>query len=244
MTTKILDDGTKWVKAQYWDETPLKGIYIASYKIDGIRCIRGKDGLVYSRKSEPIKHHLERFSFTDAEFFVKDWNTTASMLNSDKTPDEAFKQEMFYELSPDFLDGRLTIGKVVDPTIETINALLKQALELKYEGIVLREVARNNWIKVVPEKFADVRITDITEGNGKNAGMAGAIVTDYGNVGSFKTQNGMSDAELRTELWKNKKKYIGSIIQVGYRELTVNKKFRFARLARLRPDKNYEDLPN
>ena len=53
----------------------------------------------------------------------------------------------------------------------------------------------------------------------------------------------MADMEFRKELYDNKDKYIGKIIQVGYREITVNGKFRFPRLVRLRLDKDYEDLP-
>ena len=243
MTTKILDDGTKWIKANYWEDTDLKGIFVATYKIDGIRCIRGKDGLIYSRKSELVKHNLERFNFDDAEFFYKDFNTTSSMLNNSKEPDIPFNQSMFYELTPERVDSRLFIGRVVDPTADTIRALLKKANELGYEGIVLREVARNNWIKVVPEKFADIRIDDINKGNGKYENVAGSIKTKMGNVASFLLQPDMSDMEFRKELYDNKDKYIGKIIQVGYREITVNGKFRFPRLARLRLDKDYEDLP-
>jgi cytidylate kinase len=121
------------------------------------------------------------------------------MLNNSKEPDTPFNQSMFYELTPERVDSRLFIGRVVDPTADTIRALLKKANELGYEGIVLREVARNNWIKVVPEKFADIRIDDINKGNGKYENVAGSIKTKMGNVASFLLQPDMSDMEFRKE---------------------------------------------
>ena len=237
MAVKVLADGTEWTKATYYEGGDLKGTWLATYKIDGLRVIRGKNNKVYSRDSKEAIHDLSSFKFNDAEFFYKDWNTSVSILH---TQEETIPitQDMFYELTQGNEDPRLVVGKLVDPTEETINTLLKQALLLKHEGIVLRFLgSKNKWLKVVPTRYADIRINNIIEGNGKLKGMAGTIETDWGNIGSFK-----QDYEFRKWLWEHRKECIGKIIQVGYREITKDKKLKFPSLVRLRDDKDYEDI--
>ena len=244
MAVKVLADGTEWTKAVYYGGGDLKGTWLATYKIDGLRVIRGKNNKVYSRDSKEAIHDLAKFKFNDAEFFYKDWNTSVSILH---TQEETIPitQDMFYELSQGNEDPRLVIGRLVDPTEETINALLKKALLLKHEGIVLRFLgSKPKWLKVVPTRYADVRITNIREGKGKYAGVAGSLVTAWGNVGSFELQPNMTDIEFRKELLLNQHKYIGKIAQVAYREITKDKKLKFPRLTRIRDDKDYEDIPS
>lgn len=244
MAVKVLADGTEWTKAVYYEGGDLKGVWLATYKIDGLRLIRGKNNKVYSRDSKEAIHDLSKFNFNDAEFFYKDWNTSVSILH---TQEETYPitQDMFYELTEGNEDPRIVIGRLVDPTEETINSLLKQALLLKHEGIVLRFLgSKPKWLKVVPVRYADIRITGINEGKGKYAGVAGSLTTNWGNVGSFELQPNMTDIEFRRELFVNQDKYIGKIAQVAYREVTKDKKLKFPRLSRIRDDKDYEDIPN
>lgn len=237
---KTLTDGTQYTKATYWEEKDLFGVWLATYKIDGLRLIRGKDNKIYSRDSKEAIHDLSKFIFNDAEFFYKDWNTSVSILH---TQEETIPitQDMFHELTEGQEDPRIVIGRIINPTKETIQALLDKALHLGYEGVVLRSLNKSkpSWIKVVPTRYADIRINNIIEGNGKLKGMAGTIETDWGNVGSFK-----QDYEFRKWLWEHRKECIGKIIQVGYREITKDKKLKFPSLVRLRDDKDYEDIPN
>ena len=243
MPIKELTNGTKWTKAEYWKEKDLTGVYLATYKIDGLRVIIGNDGKIYSRNSKECKHNLERFNFQDAEFYYKDWSTSSSILRSDVEP-IPIRQDMFYELTQGIEDSRLVIGRLKDPTVETINSLLRQALDTNHEGIVLRRLDSKKpcWIKVVPTKSADIRINKIIEGKGKYAGVAGSIETNWGNVSSFKEQPDMGDIEFRRKIFLNQKDYIGKIIQVEYRELTEDRKLRFPSLVRIRDDKDYEDI--
>lgn len=241
---KTLTDGTQYTKATYWEEKDLSGVWLATYKIDGLRLIRGKDNKIYSRDSKEAIHDLSGFKFNDAEFFYKDWNTSVSILH---TQEETIPitQDMFHELTEGQEDPRIVIGRVINPTKETIQALLDKALHLGYEGVVLRSLNKSkpSWIKVVPTRYADIRITGINEGKGKYAGVAGSLTTAWGNVGSFELQPNMTDIEFRKELLLNQYKYIGKIAQVAYREITKNYVLKFPRLSRIRDDKDYEDLP-
>ena len=233
---KELKDGTKWVKACYWENEDLKGEWLVTYKIDGIRCIADGAGKPCTRDSKPLMH-LDDLYVKDHEFYYKDWNTSMSILYTEK---ETIKptQDMLYSLDP--IDRRLIVDILMDPSKECINELLQEALNDGYEGLVLRQ--GDKWIKVVPTKYADVRITGINPGTGKYKGMAGSISTTRGNVGSFELQGLMSDTEFRTYLWKYRNRFIGKIAQVGYRELTINQKFKFPRLVRMRLDKDYESI--
>lgn len=237
MSSKSLKDGTSWEKATYYKGGNLKGVWLATYKIDGCRLIRGKDNKVYSRDSKESVHDLSKFKFKDAEFFFKDWSTSTSILRT-KEETTPITQDMFYELTQGQEDPRLIIGRVVDPTEETIQALLTRALSNGYEGVVLRFLgSKPKWIKVVPVRYADIRINKIIEGNGKLKGMVGTIETDWGDVGSFK-----QDYQFRKWLWEHRKEYIGKIIQVSYREVSKENKLRFPVLVRIRDDKDYEDV--
>lgn len=237
MSSKSLKDGTSWEKATYYKGGNLKGVWLATYKIDGCRLIRGKDNKVYSRDSKESVHDLSNFRFNDAEFFYKDWSTSTSILRT-KEETIPITQDMFYELTQGQEDPRLIIGRVVDPTEETIQALLTRALSNGYEGVVLRFLgSKPRWIKVVPVRYADIRINKIIEGNGKLKGMVGTIETDWGDVGSFK-----QDYQFRKWLWEHRKEYIGKIIQVSYREASKENKLRFPVLVRIRDDKDYEDI--
>lgn len=237
MSSKTLKDGTSWEKATYYKGGNLKGVWLATYKIDGCRVIRGRDNKVYSRDSKESVHDLSKFRFNDAEFFYKDWSTSTSILRT-KEETIPITQDMFYELTQGQEDPRLIIGRVVDPTEETIQALLTRALSNGYEGVVLRFLgSKPKWIKVVPVRYADIRINKIIEGNGKLKGMVGTIETDWGDVGSFK-----QDYQFRKWLWEHRKEYIGKIIQVSYREVSKENKLRFPVLVRLRDDKDYEDI--
>lgn len=248
MTIKCFADGTKWVKALYWDGEDLKGKWQLFIKVDGVRVIRDASGKVKSRDNKPL-FNVDHLYFHDAEFFYKDWSHSVSIVRSRNHPIEA-TQDMIYELSDDHVDKRLWLGIVENPTKEYLNARMQEQLDAGHEGIVIRQFrgGRWHWIKVVPEIFADLRVVDVLEGNGKYAGMAGTIVTNYGNVGSFKEQytskgEPIGDIAFRKLLWANRARFKGMIIQVGLREVTEKGKMRFSSLAKVRKDKTTEDIP-
>lgn len=77
-------------------------------------------------------------------------------------------------------------------------------------------------LKLKPHREADLRVLDIVEGTGKNAGSAGAIIVDYkGNrvgVGS-----GIS-VKLRKTIWLYRNAYIGRIATIRFTEESANVK--------------------
>lgn len=234
---KELTDGTPFIKATYYEDGDLKGDWLVTIKIDGVRAIRNKNGEVVSRNSKPL-YHLDNFEFNDAEIYYKDWDHSVSLVRTQGETEVKITQDMIYNLDP--IDKRLVLGVFTNPSEEQINTLLQDVLSKGYEGLVMRQ--GNKWLKVVPVKYADIRITGMTEGKGKCKGACGSIITNYGSVGSFVEQPDKSDYELRKYLLDNKKDLIGSIIQVGYREVTKDGKLRFPKFIRVRTDKNDESI--
>jgi len=112
--------------------------------------------------------------------------------------------------------------------ISEIEKWLDWAHKNKKEGVIVKTLdGMYQWdrtidcVKVKTFKDADLEIIDFQEGRGRHKGRLGAVVVNYkGNkvaVGS-----GFSD-EMRDEIWKNKKKYLGKIAEIVYFEETENK---------------------
>lgn len=253
MTIKTLDDGTSYTKAHAHDwEDPtctLKGDCQIFIKIDGIRAIRNKSGGVWSRNSKPLPH-LDHLSFKDAEIFRNSWNETSSVLGSNASPAVPLTQENVYELSDGAIDERLYLGWAKDPSNENLHNLMLKMLKLRHEGLIVRckdKKGRILWWKIVPYKYADIKITGFKEGTGKNKGMCGSIATNWGSAGSMVAEclqdhNIEGDANIRKWLWQHRAELIGKIIQVRYREKTEAGKLRFPSLVRLRTDKDEESF--
>lgn len=249
MPIKEFKDGTKWNKATYWEEgMNLKGKWLVLRKIDGVRMIRDKFNQVRSRDDKPL-HNANHLVFKDAEFFIKDWNTSVSVARTprhDSYNALNITQENVFELSDGNFDKRLFICELTNPTDEQLLELMQKQLDAGDEGLVIRQ--GNKWLKVVPTIFADVRVIGVKQGTGRLGKVLGSIQTNYGSVGSIVQQTNskgqlLSDYLFRECLWDNRDKLIGMIIQVGYREITEKGKLRFPKFIRLRKDKEVEDLP-
>jgi len=216
----------KYNKAHLWNGKDLKGAYEFSYKIDGVRMLRDEDGKPVSRSGKPL-YNLEDVPayIVDAEIFLKDWETSVSMVRT-KYTDEKVPVEYVYEL--DRIDPRLDLYTIMDPCVEFIEEALNDAVSEGYEGLILRNVETNRWLKVKPSDNYDVEVIGTTEGTGKYEGKLGALVTNMGKVGTGLTDE---DRSKPIDSW------IGKTIEVECMGLTKNGKFRHPRYVRDRWDK-------
>ena len=234
---KELDDGTSFVKARYWEGEQLKGYWKVYVKKDGVRVMRNAINDPVSRAGKPLYnvHHLE---FKDAEVFSEDWSNSVSLVRS-KTP-QVVTQDMIYELTDGSVDPRLLMGTVLHPDKLKLHSLMEMRLAQGDEGLIIRQLHKSGlfyvWLKVVPKKQADVRITGFKEGAGRLKGTLGSIQTKHGSVGS-----GFDDAQRRG-FWEERANLKGTIIQVEYREVTEAGKLRFPAFVRLRFDKTEESI--
>lgn len=98
------------------------------------------------------------------------------------------------------------------------------------------------WLKVKPQKTMDCLIVGFNEGKGKYVGMLGSLEVKLpmeAGRWSFATSNvsGMTD-EDRVYMWKNRKKLLGTIVEVEYRKISEKKnRLIEGHVHRPRPDK-------
>jgi len=234
---KELEDGTPYTKAVYWEGETLKGYWKVYRKVDGVRVMRNAANEAVSRAGKPL-YNVSHLEFKDAEVYSINWNTSVSLVRS-QSP-QVVTQDMIYELTDGNIDTRLLMGTVLHPDKLKLHSLMEMRLALGDEGLIIRQLHKSGlfyvWLKVVPKKQADVRITGFKEGAGRLLGTLGSIQTKHGSVGS-----GFDDA-LRDEIWANRAKLKGTIIQVEYREVTEAGKLRFPAYVRMREDKNEESI--
>lgn len=109
-----------------------------------------------------------------------------------------------------------------------IDDLLAVADKNGWEGLMLNldapyECKRSTkLIKIKSFKHSDLRIVDYEEGTGKYVGMLGSVIVEY-KGGAVAIGSGLSD-EQRVNYWKNPDELIGKIVQVKFKEETMDKK--------------------
>lgn len=226
-----------YIAARYLEpETDLSGLWDVSFKIDGVRMLRGTDGDVYSRMGTHQLAHIQALmpeDMTDCELFNTDWSTSMSCKAGTVMP----SSEDFYSLNP--LDPRLFVAEGIELTHEYCAMLLKWAMDGGYEGLMLRKQGTICWVKVVPDRFADVEVSGWVEAGGDLKGHMGSLTTRRGRVSCSTLSH-----EQRKWLWENRQRVLRMFVQAKYREMTpgANGKMRFARFERWRPDCNKESL--
>lgn len=228
---KELDDGTSFVKAKYYEGEQLKGTWRVYRKVDGVRVMRNAANEAVSRAGKPL-YNVSHLEFQDAEVYSINWSTSVSLCRT-QAP-KVVTQDMIYELTDGNIDTRLLMGRVIDPDDLKLKGLMQLRLDQGDEGLVIRQLHKSGlfyvWLKVVPKKKADVRITGFKEGTGRLKGTLGSIQTKHGSVGS-----GFDDA-MRAKIWADRATLKGTIIEVEYREVTEAGKLRFPAFSRFRWD--------
>ena len=92
-------------KPKLWKGNDLKGCWIVTFKIDGVRAAITKDGC-YSRKEKPLYNldHLAKDDPYDVEIFKDNWETSVSLVRT-KNDGQSVDSEYVYALDP--VDKRL-----------------------------------------------------------------------------------------------------------------------------------------
>lgn len=92
------------------------------------------------------------------------------------------------------------------------------------------------WIKMKAEETEDLEIVDFEEGDGKYAGMLGALVVSRNGV-LVRVGSGLSDSD-RQIIWQNRNLYLHKLAEVQHQEVTSDGSLRHPRFVRLRMDKS------
>jgi len=109
-----------------------------------------------------------------------------------------------------------------------IDYFLEKMVSEDKEGLMLNRDSKyackrhNGILKVKRFYTVDLKVIDVEEGSGRNAGRLGAFVVDY-KSNSLNVGSGMSDQQ-REEFWHNRDKIPGRVIEVKYKEESSDKK--------------------
>ena len=110
------------------------------------------------------------------------------------------------------------------------------------EGIMIKDISapyefKRDWSVMKYKAFfdVDVRIKGLLEGTGKHEGKLGSFVIDYKGK-EVRVGSGLTDS-LREELWIDRVKHIGRLIEVRYQEETPDGSLRFPTFVCFRNDK-------
>ncbi len=125
----------------------------------------------------------------------------------------------------------------------------KMCIDRGFEGIMVKPVngiyeckRSTGWLKVKPFIEVSLKVIDVEEGTGRNAGKLGALVVEGTDMDKFIKTNvgsGLTDTD-RDTFWKSKDKLIGQIVEVRADAITQNQdttnewSLRFPRFLRFR----------
>lgn len=211
------------IKAKDWSGEDLKGVWLSTYKLDGVRVIV-KDGVATSRSGKPLYNIPWKLIDGDYECYVDDdFKSTISAVRSHAPI--MIDVGDFYRLDP--IAYRLIESVLKDPTAIEIRTILKRVVDFGYEGLVLRQ--GDTWLKVKPHVTYDLKVVGYQEGKGKHTGRMGALITEMGKVGTGFTDE---DRERFTEDY-----IIGKVIELRGMQVTEAGKLRHPRFIRERLDK-------
>jgi hypothetical protein len=237
---------TDFQKAITYTGQKIKGPVDISYKIDGVRLLYRDEGIVTRNNKQPpgliracTLEALQKIeAYGDCELYTGRFKDVQGPISQHHPDSDQFTEEHVYPLVE--LDERLFVARFeegLEKDSLSIQSYLGDAIELGYEGLVLR--TPDKWYRVKPKATADVRVTGFFEQLDKNKipkDQLGGFTTKYGNVTAF-------TEELRQELWDNPEQHIGKLMEVEYKELYDTGSFRYAvKFIRFRDDKEEESF--
>ena len=125
----------------------------------------------------------------------------------------------------------------------------KLCIDRGFEGIMVKPITGTYecrrsalWLKVKPFIEVSLKVVDVEEGTGRNAGKLGALIVEGKDSGKFIKTNvgsGLTDTD-RESFWNDKDKLVGQIVEVRADAITQNQdatdtwSLRFPRFLRFR----------
>ena len=125
----------------------------------------------------------------------------------------------------------------------------KMCIDRGFEGIMVKPIGgiyeckrSTGWLKVKPFIEVSLKVVDVEEGTGRNAGKLGALIVEGKDDDKFIKTNvgsGLTDAD-RESFWNAKDKLVGQIVEVRADAITQNQdakdewSLRFPRFLRFR----------
>lgn len=131
--------------------------------------------------------------------------------------------------------------ELTDGVEDHAKSLLANAKARGIEGWILKDYNYANWWKLKESNTCDCIVVDVKEGNGKYAGLVGALIVALNDGSKQKVVanvSGMSDTE-RVEITEldNDGKLLGRVVEVEYQYVGERGKLRHPRFVRFREDK-------
>ena len=180
-------------------------------------------GIAMSKDEEKNDLRLVIFDMFPLNEF---WSGTSKEVYSERRRKLDFLEKQLVLSDVENLDVVSCIYKGNDHSV--IWKYLEMAESQDWEGVMLNldtqyECKRSkNLIKVKKFYTYDLEIVGVEEGGGRNKGTLGALIVKYKN-NTVNVGSGFTDEE-REIFWKNKEDIIGRVIEVKYKEITVDKK--------------------
>ena len=170
---------------------------------------------------------------------LKEWHAKKS-----KTQCAVRKEQIKNQLSTvgKFKYLRIVRFKTIEATEENFKKEHDYWVSKGEEGIMIKDISapyefKRDWSVMKYKAFfdVDVRIKGLLEGTGKHQGKLGSFVIDYKGK-EVRVGSGLTDT-LREELWIDRNKHVGRLIEVRYQEETPDGSLRFPTFVCFRNDK-------
>lgn len=170
---------------------------------------------------------------------LKEWHAKKS-----KTQCAVRKEQIKNQLSTvgKFKYLRIVRFKTIEATEENFKKEHDYWVSKGEEGIMIKDISapyefKRDWSVMKYKAFfdVDVRIKGLLEGTGKHQGKLGSFVIDYKGK-EVRVGSGLTDS-LREELWIDRDKHVGRLIEVRYQEETPDGSLRFPTFVCFRNDK-------
>ena len=153
---------------------------------------------------------------------LKEFNNGKSIMNSIDRKKELAKLSKYFDNVIQLVDYEI-LNFDTDDGKNQFSLMNKEALEKGYEGLMIKptnnfyECKRSHaWLKIKPFIEVTLKVKDIQEGTGKNAGKLGAFQVegiDDDKFFSLSVGSGLTDDD-REKFWASKDNLIGRMIEI------------------------------